>query len=195
MRELKEILEKGKIWGHEISAPLLHAGFIHLPDCGSCSVAWCDNEHGMEHVSVAPKRQFKIPSRDDMCVLKDIFFEDGEEVYQIHPRKSEYVGIKENCLHLWKPCGHELRELVEKQMDAFAYNEMMIRDFLEKCYIGARMEGDEDMKIRTARALLAFDFDIEDELFLPNVTEKFIAKNVAQARAEWERLQKGETHE
>ena len=88
-----------------------------------------------------------------------------------------------------------MRELAEKQMDVFSYNETMILNFLEKCYIGARMEGDEDMKIRIARALLAFDFDIEDELFLPNVTEKVIAKNVAQARAEWERLQKGETHE
>ena len=115
MRELKEILEKGKIWGHELFTPQVHAGYIRLQDCGTCSVVWSDNEDGMEHVSLAPKRRFKIPTWDDMCTLKDIFFEDEEEAYQIHPRKSEYVNIKENCLHLWKPCGHELRELVKEK--------------------------------------------------------------------------------
>lgn len=48
-----------------------------------------------------------------MCVLKDIFFNNDEEVYQIHPKKREYVNAVENCLHLWKPIGHELGELVE----------------------------------------------------------------------------------
>ena len=52
-----------------------------------------------------------------MCVLKDIFFDDEEEVYQIHPKKSEYVNQQENCLHLWKPIGHELGELVEKRYE------------------------------------------------------------------------------
>ena len=56
-----------------------------------------------------------IPTWDDMCVLKDIFFDDEEEVYQIHPKKSEYVNMSKNCLHLWKPIGHELGELVEKR--------------------------------------------------------------------------------
>lgn len=29
--------------------------------------------------------------------------------------KSEYVNMSKNCLHLWKPIGHELGELVEKR--------------------------------------------------------------------------------
>ncbi len=114
MRSQKEIMESGKIWGH-IIAPPVHMGFIHLPDCGTCSVVWGDNEYGMEHVSVSPKRKFKIPSWDDMCILKDIFFEDEEEAYQIHPKKNEYVNLMENCLHLWKPKGHEMSELLEEK--------------------------------------------------------------------------------
>lgn len=54
---------------------------------------------------------------DRVYMLKDIFFDDEEEVYQIHPKKSEYVNLSENCLHLWKPIGHELGELVEKRYE------------------------------------------------------------------------------
>ena len=66
----------------------------------------------------------------------------------------------------------------------------MIRDFLEKCYSGARMENDEELKTRIARALVAFDFDIEDDPFLPDVMEKIIEKECTAARTELERQQK-----
>jgi hypothetical protein len=39
----------------------------------------------------------------------------GKEAYQIHPKKSQYVNHVENCLHLWKPIGHEIDELVKKE--------------------------------------------------------------------------------
>ena len=68
------------------------------------------HEYVMEMIS-------EIPTWDDMCALKDIFFDDEEEVYQIHPKKSEYVNLSENYLHLWKPIGHELGELVEKRYE------------------------------------------------------------------------------
>ncbi len=116
MRKLDEILKNERVWGHEIMFPL-HSAWVKLPDCGKCSVIWSDCEDGMEHVSVSPKKQFRMPSWDDMCVLKDIFFEDEEEAYQIHPKNSQYVNDVENCLHLWKPKGHEIDELtkLEKQ--------------------------------------------------------------------------------
>ena len=37
-----------------------------------------------------------------MCEVKDIFWDDEEEVVQIHPRKSQYVNITE-AFHLWRP--------------------------------------------------------------------------------------------
>lgn len=55
---------------------------------------------------------FRIPSWLDMCTLKEVFWEDEEEAYQIHPKRSQYVNCAENCLHLWKPVGHEIDELV-----------------------------------------------------------------------------------
>lgn len=54
-----------------------------------------------EHVSVAPYNDETTPTWEMMCQLKDIIFKDEELVYQIHPPKSEYVNLKNNCLHMW----------------------------------------------------------------------------------------------
>ena len=64
-----------------------------------------------EHVSFSPYSG-KTPRWDAMCQLKDIFFDDEEVVVQLHPKKSEYVNIKDNCLHLWRM--QELEDLIEK---------------------------------------------------------------------------------
>jgi len=66
------------------------------------SVIWSIEPGGWEHVSIMPLDHRRMPSWDDMCKLKEIFFEDEEEVIQIHPKKSEYVNIVDNCLHLWR---------------------------------------------------------------------------------------------
>ena len=58
---------------------------------------------GWEHVSVCPYKRHIVPSWDDMCKLKDMFFKDDEVVVQYHPAKSEYVNNMPNCLHLWRP--------------------------------------------------------------------------------------------
>lgn len=113
MRKRDEIVENSKIWDVN-NLPFGMCALVKLPDCGTCSVVWDDNEDGWEHVSVSPKKQFNIPTWNDMCELKDMFFGEEEEVYQIHPKKSEYVNIQSNCLHLWKPIGHEINELVDK---------------------------------------------------------------------------------
>jgi len=69
------------------------------------SVVWGNNEAGWEHVSVSPYDHSITPSWDDMCQLKDIFFEDEEAVIQVHPPKSKYVNRMPNCLHLRRPVG------------------------------------------------------------------------------------------
>lgn len=118
MRKIEEILKNERIW--EATRYIkpgyypMYTAWVKLPDCGTCSVVWSDREAGMEHVSVSPKKQFRMPSWDDMCVLKDIFFEYEEEAYQIHPKNSQYVNDVENCLHLWKPKGHEIDELTKQ---------------------------------------------------------------------------------
>jgi hypothetical protein len=62
---------------------------------------------GWDHVSVSRKGG-KIPTWDEMCAIKDMFFTADEVVVQYHPKKSEYVNIHEGCLHLWRPHGEEI---------------------------------------------------------------------------------------
>jgi len=113
MKKYDEIIKDNRLFN--VTKTIYGTGaMVHLPDCGTCTVVWGENEAGWEHVSVAPKKQFNIPSWDDMCIVKDVFFHDEEEAYQIHPKKSQYVNLKSNCLHIWKPKGHQLGELIEK---------------------------------------------------------------------------------
>ena len=106
MRKNNEILANPKVWGVvplTVGGNMFFGGYVKLPDCGTCAVVYGYNEAGKEHVSVSPRKKSRMPSWDDMCALKDIFFEDEEEAYEIHPPKSGYVNLQENCLHLWRP--------------------------------------------------------------------------------------------
>ena len=44
----------------------------------------------------------KIATWDEMCEIKDMFFLPEEEAIEFHPKKSEYVNLAKNCLHLWR---------------------------------------------------------------------------------------------
>lgn len=68
------------------------------------------NGGGWEHVSVSPcniKRK-TCPTWDDMCAIKDLFFDPEETVVQYHPPKSDYVNMHPYCLHLWRPTTTEI---------------------------------------------------------------------------------------
>lgn len=58
---------------------------------------------GWEHVSVSnPSR---CPTWEEMCVIKDMFWDAEDFVIQVHPPKSEYVNVHAYCLHLWRKSG------------------------------------------------------------------------------------------
>jgi len=71
-------------------------------------VVIASNGMGWDHVSVSCRNKRITPSWDVMCRIKDICFEPDEVVVQFHPKKSEYVNITNNCLHLWKPQNIEI---------------------------------------------------------------------------------------
>ena len=60
---------------------------------------------GWEHVSVSYRR--RTPTWDEMCKVKDMFWNDDETVVQFHPKKSEYKNLHPYCLHLWRKCGED----------------------------------------------------------------------------------------
>lgn len=80
------------------------AGILHMTGLRNCTVIWSFGG-GWEHVSVCPRN--RTPDWDEMCQIKDMFWNDDECVVQYHPAKSEYVNNAKNCLHLWKPVNHE----------------------------------------------------------------------------------------
>jgi hypothetical protein len=62
---------------------------------------------GWEHVSVHAERgeSQQTPYWEEMCFIKDLFWDEEDVVMQLHPKKSEYVNNHANTLHLWRPTG------------------------------------------------------------------------------------------
>lgn len=72
-----------------------------------------DNIQNFEHVSVSlPNRN---PNWDEMCFVKDLFWDDEEMCMQLHPKKSEYVNFHQHCLHIWKCSDGVLKAIEEDQ--------------------------------------------------------------------------------
>lgn len=61
---------------------------------------------GWEHVSVREHgKEQRCPTWEDMCYVKDLFWEPEEAVVQFHPPQSRYVDCHPFVLHMWKPVG------------------------------------------------------------------------------------------
>lgn len=54
-----------------------------------------------DHVSVSLAN--RTPNWQEMCFVKELFWDDEDTVVQYHPPKSQYVNIHERVLHLWRP--------------------------------------------------------------------------------------------
>jgi hypothetical protein len=61
---------------------------------------------GWEHASVSLENK-KMPCWDELCFVKDLFWDESETVVQFHPKKTDHVNIMTTCLHLWKKVGEE----------------------------------------------------------------------------------------
>lgn len=67
-----------------------------------------------EHVSakasknIGGKVKYMIPTWDEMCYVKSLFWDPEDCVMQLHPPESEYVNYNEAVLHLWRPIGVEI---------------------------------------------------------------------------------------
>jgi hypothetical protein len=83
-------------------------GFFFVPyktiilRCLVSDGASVEDETGQwEHVSVSIAT--RIPTWEEMCFVKDLFFDDHEVCVQYHPAKADYVNNHPNCLHIWRP--------------------------------------------------------------------------------------------
>ena len=64
-------------------------------------------EPNQEHISITLIHKKRIPTWEEMKAIKDIFFFDEEECYQVFPKKSEYVNLHPYCMHIWRDRNEE----------------------------------------------------------------------------------------
>jgi hypothetical protein len=71
---------------------------------------WCIASEGLdwgwEHVSThVANRNGKLfmPTWDEMCWVKDQFWDEEDVVMQLHPAKSQWINNHPTTLHLWRP--------------------------------------------------------------------------------------------
>ena len=76
-------------------------GWIHHPLFKKPMAVVYSNGMGWNHVSVSFSN--RTPTWDEMCIVKDMFFNEDETVIQYHPAKEDYVNNHPHTLHLWQP--------------------------------------------------------------------------------------------
>jgi hypothetical protein len=87
----------GRTYGSALIPPLLpddlELGVIFSPGLD-------ETDRGWEHVSVSTA--VRTPTWTEMSRVKHLFWDDEDVVVQFHPKRSEYVNLHPNCLHLWR---------------------------------------------------------------------------------------------
>lgn len=66
---------------------------------------------GWEHVSVSTAS--RCPTWDEMCFVKNLFWDEDDCVMQLHPPKSQWVNNHAYCLHLWRPTKQNIPQPLE----------------------------------------------------------------------------------
>jgi len=63
---------------------------------------------GWDHASVTVQGVGRCPTWQEMCCVREVFFEDDEWVVQFHPPAAANINAHPFCLHLWRPTAAEL---------------------------------------------------------------------------------------
>jgi hypothetical protein len=97
------------LWGSHVGAPC--GLFLAVPGpCGEkLGIVVSDGlpcglpADGWEHVSVSLSRvgKARVPNWEEMCWVKNLFWDPEDCVVQFHPPKSEHVN-NYRVLHLWR---------------------------------------------------------------------------------------------
>lgn len=83
---------------------------IKHPRTKSNMLVIASHDDGWNHISVSLEN--RTPIWDEMCFIKNLFFDDEDLCIQIHPKKSQYVNMHNHCLHIWQP-PKEISRLME----------------------------------------------------------------------------------
>jgi hypothetical protein len=89
--------------GDEVQGAFIFPGILSGPPLrviASASRRW-------DHVSVSPRKK-RCPTWEEMCWVKNKFFEPDEVVMQLHPAEKDWISIHPYVLHLWRPVNLEI---------------------------------------------------------------------------------------
>ena len=110
MKQLEEILKNKKllkIWRNNSNDKCLQLKLTVYSDKQNSEVlVKFTKAVGWEHLSVSTETE--TPCWDCMEEMKEIFWEDDEECFQLHPKKSNYINNHEHCLHIWRPLEQQI---------------------------------------------------------------------------------------
>lgn len=98
--DMKHLITHRKEYGNN--------GFFMLPNPKKTSdklfiLIKASNGMGWEHVSASIPTESRSPTWEEMCYIKDMFWDDSDVVVQFHPARKDYVNLAKYCLHLWRP--------------------------------------------------------------------------------------------
>lgn len=76
-----------------------------------CVTVFCvaSDGAGWEHVSVSIRNGKRCPTWEEMCAVRNHFWDPEDTVLQFHPPKRAYVNQHNWCLHLWRPANINIR--------------------------------------------------------------------------------------
>ncbi|SMX56584.1 conserved protein of unknown function [Bradyrhizobium sp. ORS 285] len=107
--KIADKLEAGRVKdGRFATAPGTGPGglFVVMGPCGCELKISVFVRPGWEHVAVSTPR--RCPNWVEMCLVKDLLWDEEECVMQLHPPQSLYVNNSRYCLHLWRPTYREI---------------------------------------------------------------------------------------
>jgi len=62
---------------------------------------------GARFVHCSLSRRSRLPSWQDVKVVKDTFLGEDSEAFHVLPKKDDYINLCPFCLHLWMPAETE----------------------------------------------------------------------------------------
>lgn len=106
MKNLLSLPYRDRDWERSCQvSPLLSRiyGCFYFPHMDTGCQAIASMHSGWEHVSVSFEN--RCPTFLEMSEIKNFFFKPDEVVFQIHPKKEDYINHHPYTLHMWRPCG------------------------------------------------------------------------------------------
>lgn len=80
-----------------------HNGFFFMDILGrNFYIGASVSSNGLQHISVsAPGKGRIVPTYEEICEIRNKFFEPSEQVIHFFDVDSKDINLNEKCLHLW----------------------------------------------------------------------------------------------